>query len=262
MARTRWTAVALVVAGCGVAAPAGPRPGSGPAAQRNDIAPPVPVIAPDPGIVFRVGMAVSRIPFEDPTTMEERESARYFMGRWAMNDGAYQQEDVPPSAGMSFRRYDGNAFGTQDGLAPSHYRVDAVVSAFAPAGRGPDDIPGSPVGALGIVPYYLDTTHYLLMVATPTDAELWTVDGLRPGDEWDAATYRKWLYDLPTPLKVGDEVRWGADVDTKAQTIGIYLDGQLMEDLTDPFIKDVAHSVSLISNGNYVRYSSLTLKKE
>ncbi|MBU6428224.1 MAG: hypothetical protein KGR26_04390, partial [Cyanobacteria bacterium REEB65] len=218
----------------------------------------------DPGVVLRLGLALGNgnLPFEDPTTMEERESSRFFMGQWAIDHGALQQEDLPASAGMSFRRYDGSAFGSAGGLAPSHYRVETEVSAFAPSGHGPADIPGSPVGALGIIPYFRDTTHYTLLVATPTDAELWMVDGLRPGDEWDAATYRRWLYELPSPLHVGDNVRWGADIDTKAQTIQISFQGRLMEILTDPFLQNIAHSVALVSNGNYVRYSSLVLRPE
>ena len=116
-ARKRCAVAILALAGCGVPGPAGHPPKAAPAVPRNDIALPAPVSAPDPSLIFRTGMAVAQVPFADPTTMEERESARYFMGDWAMANGGYQQEATPTSASMSFRRYDGAAFGTQDGLA-------------------------------------------------------------------------------------------------------------------------------------------------
>jgi len=212
--------------------------------------------------VIRPGLALtaSQFPFDDPTSPEERLSGRFFLGRWTSGAEGVQQEDTPPSAAMTFRRYTGAAFGSPGGTAPAHYRVDVELQAYDKAKLGPADIPGSPVGALAVIPYFRDTTHYVLLAATPTEAQVWVVDGLRPGDEWDASKHRRWLYTLPTPIGVGDTIKWGAEVDTTQQSIKIYLNGELKEHFNDPFLTDAPHSVALMSNGNQVRYTSLELK--
>lgn len=232
--------------------PAAPAPGSpGPALPAEDLA-----------AVIRPGLALapSQFPFEDPTTPEERLTGRYFLGRWVATAEGVQQEETPPSPSVTIRRYSGKAFGTESGMAPAHYRIEAELQAYEKAGLGPEDIPGSPVGALAVLPYFRDTSHYVLMVATPTQAQVWIVDGLRPGDEWDASKHRRWLYQLPAPIAVGDTVKWGAEIDTKRQSIKVFLNGELRSSFFDPFIQEGEHSVALFSNGNFVRYTALALK--
>lgn len=263
-----------VLAGCGTpkppVAPIQPADPGQPAQPGQPAAPgapqlgfQAPQLAPeDLSMVIRPGLALapSQFPFEDPTSPEERLSGRYYLGRWVASAEGVQQEETPPSPSITIRRYTGAAFGAPGGLAPSRYRVEAELQAYDKAGLGPEDIPGAPVGALAILPYFKDTTHYVLMVATPTQAQVWMVDGLRPGDEWDASKHRRWLYQLPGPIAVGDTVKWGAEIDTKRQQIKVYLNGELRSSFFDPFIQEGEHSVALFSNGNFVRYTALNLK--
>ncbi len=277
MRRRAGLVLFAVLAGCGTPKPpTGPgQPGlpdqPGQPAQPDQpgapgaLAPgfPAPALPPeDPTTVIRPGLALapSQFPFEDPTSPEERLTGRYYMGRWVATAEGIQQEETPPSPSVTFRRYSGPAFGAAGGMAPPHYKVEAELQAYEKAGLGPEDIPGAPVGALAVLPYFRDTSHYVLMVATPTQAQVWMVDGLRPGDEWDASKHRRWLYQLPTPLAVGDTVKWGAEIDTKRQQIKVFLNGELRQSFFDPFIADGEHSVALFSNGNFVRYSALDLK--
>ncbi len=259
-------AMTMAVACVTKAPPASPgapgEPALAPDPADPGLAPALSIPGEDLSAVIRPGLALapSQFPFEDPTTPEERLTGRYFMGRWIATADGVQQEEAPPSPSISLRRYTGAAFGEPGGKAPPRYRVEAELQAYQPAGLGPEDVPGSPVGALALVPYYKDTTHYVLMVATPTQAQVWMVDGMRPGDEWDASKYRRYLMQLPTPIAVGDTVKWGARVDTARQHLEIYLNGELKESFADPFIQEGDHGIALFSNGNYVRYGALTLK--
>lgn len=269
----------LILAGCGIPGspgspgkpgvlpgqptqPEGPAAALPPDAEKKGIGFQAPLAPEDLASVIRPGLALapSQFPFDDPTNPDERLSGRYFMGRWVATAEGVQQEETPPSPSVSIRRYVGQAFGAPGGIVPSRYRVDAELLAYDAAGLGPEDIPGSPVGALALVPYFRDTTHYVLMVATPTQAQVWMVDGLRPGDEWDASKHRRWLYQLPAPIGVGDTVKWGAEVDTKRQQLKVYLNGELRSAFFDPFLQEGEATVALYSNGNKVRYVALTMK--
>jgi hypothetical protein len=242
---------ALGAAACQSQAPNGPGGGGGPS--------PAPTASPrDPGtLTFDAGPA----PFADPTSPEERASTRYSSGTWVVSDGAYAQTQTAPSQTLMIQRYTGNALGKPNGDAPSHYRAEAVVQVYEATTTDPADMVGAPNGVWGFIPYYQDAQHFVLMMATGREAMVWVVDGLRPGDTWDAATYRKWHLYLPQELKVGDSVTWGAEVNAATNEITITYNGDRKTAFRHPMITDSAtHSVALVSNGNKVRYDTVTLE--
>ncbi len=243
---------ALGATACQSQAPSSPGGGGGPT--------PAPTATPlmDSGtLTFDAGPA----PFTDPTTPEERASTRYSSGNWTIVDGAYVQSDTSPSQTLMLQRYTGNALGLPNGYAPARYRAEAVVQVYEPTQALPADMVGAPNGVWGFIPYYLDAQHFVLMMATGREAMVWVVDGLRPGDTWEAATYRKWHMYLPAELKVGDTVTWGAKVNAATSEIEISYNGDRKTTIRHPMITDSAsHSVALISNGNKVRYDTVTLE--
>lgn len=196
--------------------------------------------------------------FEDPSSEDERRSGRWSMGRWIAVDGQYQQMKEADTATLMFRRYTGDAFGMPNGYAPSRYRMEATVMAYKPVSKKESELAGAPVGLLSIIPYYLDSTHYILMEAIKNRYEVWFVDGLTPGDEWNAEAARKFNMDATPDIQVNQPIKLAAEVDTKQGTMKIYINDELKEILQDKaFIKDVQHSVALVSNGNYIAYKDV-----
>lgn len=259
--------LAATLAGCQHAAPNQATPGGGggaptPAPSATPAPKPTPTPGPTKGVVLDLDWSKSTdVPFSDPTTPTDQASGRFFVGDWSVQGGMYTQSASPSSAALSFRAYNGNAFGMADGMAPAHYRVDAEMEAYKASDMSPQDMAGAPVGILGLIPYYLDSTHYILLDATPNEAECWFVDGLQPGDEWDASKYRVWNKDLATPIGIGQKVQWGAEIDLNADTVSIYYMGQLQQVIPGgQFLQPgVNHQIALLSNGNYVGYDHFTL---
>ncbi|MNT34182.1 hypothetical protein D3C72_1701450 [compost metagenome] len=178
-----------------------------------------------------------------------------------MTDGAYAQSATSPSQTLMIQRYTGSALGKPDGYAPSQYRAEATVQVYAPTEVDPADMVGAPAGVWGFIPYYLDNQHFVIMMASGREAMVWVVDGLKPGDTWDATVYRKWHMYLPEALKVGDTVKWGAKVNAANSELEVFFNGERKTTIRHPMITHAAsHSVALISNGNKVRYDSVTLE--
>lgn len=243
---------ALGTAACQAQAPSGPGGGGG--------APtPAPTATPrDPGnLTFDEGPA----PFMDVSTPEERASTRYSSGNWILRDGFFTQTETSPSQTLMIQRYTGNALGKPNGDAVSRYRADAVVQVYEATPADPADMVGAPTGIWGFIPYYVDTQHFVLLMATGREAMVWIVDGLKPGDNWDAATYRKWHVYLPQALAVGDTVTWGARVNAETSEIEVTFNGDRKTTIRHPMISATgSHSVALVSNGNKVHYDSVTLE--
>ena len=199
-------------------------------------------------------------PFADTSTPEERASTRYSSGNWTVGEGYYSQSESSPSQTLMIQRYTGNALGLANGFAPARYRAEAAVQVYDQTLVDAADMVGAPTGIWGFIPYYLDNQHFVLMMATGREAMVWVVDGLRPGDAWDAATYRKWHMYLPQELQVGDTVTWGAEVNAESNEMVVTFNGDRRTTIRHPMISNSAsHSVALVSNGNKVRYDSVTL---
>lgn len=243
---------ALGTAACQAQAPSGPGGGGGGPSPNPTAAPS------DPGtLTFDEGP----VPFTDPTTPEERASTRYSSGTWLLRDGFFMQTAAAPSQTLMIQRYTGNALGKPNGVAVSRYRAEASVQVYEETPTDPADMVGAPTGIWGFIPYYLDAQHFVLMMATGREAMVWVVDGMRPGDTWDAATSRKWHVYLPQPLAVGDTVTWGARINSETSEFEVFFNGDRKTTFRHPMISATASpSVALVSNGNKVRYDSVTLE--
>lgn len=254
---TRRAAMVTLLAALGATACQSQAPNSPGGGGGATPAPSATPFVPDSGtLTFDAGPA----PFADPTTSEERAGGRYSAGTWAVTDGAYVQSTTAPSQTLMIQRYTGTALGLPDGYAPARYQAQAEVQVYQEATADPMDLVGAPHGIWGFIPYYVDAQHFVLMMASGREASVWIVDGLTPGDNWDAATYRKWHSYLPQPLKTGDVVTWGATVNAATNELEVSFNGQARTVIRHPMISETAsHSVALVSNANYVRYPSVTL---
>jgi hypothetical protein len=247
---------ALCVALIGCATLPSRPPGGGGRSPQNPRAPRAPFVPVTTTLSFD-GNTVP--PFEDPSSEDERRSGRWSLGRWIAVDGQYEQMKEAPTATLMIRRYNGEALGKPNGYAPSRYRFESTIQAFKAADVPETNLAGSPVGLLAIIPYYLDSTHYVLMEGIKNRYEVWFVDGMTPGDEWNADTSRKFNMDATPDIAVNQPIQLGAEVDTKQGAMKVYINGELKEVLQAPFIKDVQHSVALVSNGNYVAFKDVKL---
>lgn len=199
-------------------------------------------------------------PFEDPTTTDERFSSRYAAGRWQVANGTYRQTQEVQTATLMIQRYNGNGFGKEDGQAPSRYSVELTALAYRPVTATESVIAGAPAGVVGYMPYYLDTTHYIIVERVKNFYEVWFVDGLTPGDEWAAETYRKFDLRATGSLAVNEPVTFKSEIDTKRGTMRLWINGEYQAQLTDTnFIRDVQHGFALTSNGNYVAFKDIKL---
>jgi hypothetical protein len=197
----------------------------------------------------------SNFPFLDP--MQDRGTDLFFNGQWSINGGYIEQAQGARRSSLTFRAYSGNAFGTQGGAAPAHYRADVSVWVYQPSAQYPDMV-GAPLGILGYAPYFINETKYLLVVAKPKALEVWAVDGNQPGTEWPLSQ-RLWKQDLASDLAVGAPVTWSVEVDTNAHTAKIWANGEEKTTVTTPLIANGGQRVALVSNGNYVHYQDLKL---
>ncbi len=199
-------------------------------------------------------------PFEDPTTTEERFSGRFAAGRWLTVNNTYRQTQEVQTATLMFQRYNGNGFGLEDGQAPSRYSVELTAFAYRPVTATESVIAGAPAGVIGFIPYYLDSTHYIIVERVKDQYEVWFVDGLTPGDEWAAETYRKFDMTATASLAVNEPITFKTEIDTKRGTMRLWINGEYQAQLTDTnFIRDVQHSFALLSNGNFAAFRDVKL---
>jgi hypothetical protein len=194
----------------------------------------------------------ANLPFVDPGAGQA--SDRFFGGTWGLNGGYLEQSLGAKSASLTFREYNGSAFGTQGGQAPSKYRTDISAWVYQPSDQYPNMV-GAPLGIVGYAPYFIDETHYLLVVAKPTTMEVWAVDGFPPGITWPV-TNLLFSTALPQPLAVGTPVTWSVQVDTSAHTASVSLNGTQMTNVQTPFISERGQHVALVSNGNYLHFQN------
>lgn len=194
------------------------------------------------------------LPFRDPSSPENRATGRFFSGSWLPQGGYLAQRQGALRPALSFRTYVGDDFGTADGLAPAHYRADVTVWGYQPAAQYPDMV-GAPLGILGFAPYFLDETHYLLVVAKPLSLEVWAVEGQLPGTAWppERCLLKR---ALPRELRVGDPVAWSAEVDTQAKILRLWHDGAELGRLAVPMLADCGPRVALVSNGNFLHFQN------
>lgn len=116
---------------------------------------------------------------------------------------------------LSFRRYNGAAFGA-GGQLPERYRVVLEGRSLGGAARF------NGYGELASQVFYLTPTSYVEVLQTDQNLFIWQADNAPPmqGSGWQQ------LARVPNPVKEGDWVRFGAEVDTRAGTVVALLDGQ------------------------------------
>ncbi len=251
------TVLAACSLGSGLPWGSNPPPGGSAPAKPQNLPPKDPI---PPRLVTHDFASTSVAPFVDPTTEDERRTGRFAMGRWLVKDGFYQQTLEAAMPSLSLRRYIGSGLGQADGKAHSRYRMEVTLQALRPVSRRPGELAGAPVGVLGIIPYFLDSTHYVMLEAVQDRLELWFVDGLTPGDAWQADTHMRFQGVSTPSLAVGRPITLAAEIDTRTGTVQIEARGELREVVTDPtFVRDVPHGVALVSNGNFVGVSRMTL---
>lgn len=197
----------------------------------------------------------ANFPFVDP--MADRNTDLFFSGQWGINAGYIEQAQGARRSSLTFRQYNGGAFGTAGGQAPARYRADVSVWVYQPSAQYPDMV-GAPLGILGYAPYFINETKYLLVVAKPKTLEVWAVDGQAPGAEWPLSN-RLWKQDLAAELAVGAPVSWSVEVDTNAKTAKIWANGEEKTTISHPMLTNSGQRVALVSNGNFVHYQDFKL---
>ncbi|HEY9855305.1 MAG TPA: hypothetical protein V6D05_06170 [Stenomitos sp.] len=116
---------------------------------------------------------------------------------------------------LSFRRYNGGAFGVY-GQLPARYCVVLEGRSLGGAARF------NGYGELACQVFYLTPTSYVEVLQTDEAFFIWQADNAPPmqGSGWTQVAR------VPHPAKVGEWVRFGAEVDTQAGTIVALLDDQ------------------------------------
>jgi hypothetical protein len=142
-------------------------------------------------------------------------------GGWRI--GKYGRESVyevpqslrQPAEPLTFRRYRGEAFGP-DGALPRRYRVEAEARSLGGAVRF------NGYGELAMQVFYVSPTRYVEVLQTDDALLMWEADNAAPmqGSGWTQ------LARIPRGAKVGQWVRFGAEVDRDQGTITALLDGK------------------------------------
>jgi hypothetical protein len=267
----RWPAPVLTCAiGCmiGCASPASP-PGGGGGSPKQPLATPAPTPTPVRLIDLDfekapLGAIKADVPFVDVAAERlaqgERLPTWLYVGTWEVADvdtptlksRVLRQTKVQERPGVTFVRYRGEFAGGQDGQMPTRYRMEVTQQPV----RSPYNLP--PTGDQAIQPYYLDANHYVEVVTTPRELQLWVCDGGIP----DSATGWTKIWSEALSTRPYDTRRVGAVVDTRKRTFQLLYDGvpkaETTIDLIDPSRKAM---VALRAIGNEVNFDAFSLEQ-
>jgi len=211
-----------------------------------------------------VGALPADIPFVDVFSELQGQGKNppswLYRGDWEIADVATKQvnrrmlkqakvQERPP---ITLLRYRGAFAGGSNGAMPDHYRMEVTQQPM----RSPYNLP--PTGDQGVQPYYLDANHYVEVVTTPAQLQLWVCNGGVPDN---ASGWRKlWSDDLAT--QPGDARRVGAVVDRRAKRFTLLYNGVERADVTVDLIDP--HRVagcSLRAIGNEVNFADFELER-
>lgn len=162
-----------------------------------------------------------------------------------------RQTQLQPEPWVSLVRYRGTQFGP-NGQLPMRYRFEVTQQPIA----SPYNLP--PTGDQGVPLYYLDADHYLEVVNTPRELQVWYCDGGQPmnGRGW------KRLYNRQMTTNPGDVRRVGGIVDVQKKTFVLLYDGKAEATMQVPdFDPSRPHSMALRSIGNEVNFDDLEVEK-
>lgn len=252
--------------GCSAAVTPPPAaPSDPPPAQNQLVDAPIPLPSPWPRVLgklgrfqesFQQGLAAWR-----DVRQDGHEYSWLFPGVWVTRPsgaaggvpaGLLHDEILRPPA-LSFRRYAGTAFGTDNGELPSRYRVSVTLTPIAA-----HELNYPPVGDLGVPIFYLDPLHYVEAVFKPDSFEIWACDGGLP------SKWRGWhpLFQTELQTKALQGRRLIADVDAAAGTMTVTVDGKVMGTVRHALIQPYSHFFALRATGNRVLYSDLRIEGE
>lgn len=196
-------------------------------------------------LVERVDFQTPDVPFREAVSQSAMASGSYSPGKWTSGNGVYMQEEPSSNTRLSIRRYTGNV-GTR-------YRAEVtgwVYRTFV-ADAAKDQ------GVVVLMPFYKDESHYVICSASPNVAEAWVCNGQLPGGSWPTSN-KLWGQMIAPARTVGSPFTWTCDVDTVANSMTIYLNGDKKATVTSPLIAG-AGTVALASNGAQVKYARFRL---
>lgn len=164
---------------------------------------------------------------------------------------AIEFNDMRPQPALSFRRYAGKAFGTDNGELPANYQVSFQVT---PLESRDDFFP--PIGDLGTPVYYLDPQHYVEVLIKPDKFEVWECNGGEP------LKWRGWrqLYEEAASTSAGVPYSMGATVNSNDGTMQVYFGGQMRREVKSTIIKPYSHYVALRAGSNHVQFTSINIQ--
>ncbi|MNL37450.1 hypothetical protein D3C87_1595950 [compost metagenome] len=164
---------------------------------------------------------------------------------------ALEHNDMRPQPALSFRRYAGKAFGTNDGQLPARYRVSLQVT---PIASREEFYP--PVGDQGTPIYYLDPTHYVEVLLKANTFEVWECNGGEP------IKWRGWreLYGESASHSAGVPVTLGAEVNSDTGTIRVYYNGRFRREVKSAIVKPYTHYFALRGASNRVQFDNLMIQ--
>jgi len=163
----------------------------------------------------------------------------------------YEQSQQLPQPALSFRRYDGMAFGQNNGLLPPDYHMDVTFRPIA------SKYFYAPVGEAAVQVYYLDPTHYIEIDVRNTQLLIWEDDGGFPGQSDNWILY--WTTALRT--RPSQDRRVGADVDTVHHLLTVFVEGRAVKTLNLPFISNRPHWVALRAAGQWIDYENVSIQQ-
>lgn len=254
----------MILAGCGA-----PPPGGGGGLPSPTPSPEATASALPPGPALRIdftGMALGPLgaeaPFVDVYSELQAQGIApplwLYRGTWEITELAtgsligrvLHQARVQERPPITLLRYRGDFEAQHDGLMPAHYRMAITQQPV----RSPFNLP--PTGDQGVQPYYLDPNHYVEVVTTPTQLQVWVCDGGLPDSSvgWN----KLWFVDLTT--RAGDVRRIGATVDVARHQFTVLLDDQPLATIVTPMIAPRPHWIALRAIGNEVNFADFALE--
>jgi hypothetical protein len=162
-----------------------------------------------------------------------------------------RQTQKMPEPWVSFVRYRGTQFGP-NGQLPMRYRFEVSQQPIA----SPYNLP--PTGDQGVQPYYLDADHYLEVVNTPRELQVWYCDGGQPmnGRGW------KRLFNRSMATQPGDVRRVGGIVDVANKSFVLMVNGKVEATMQVPDLDPSRpHFMALRSIGNEVNFDDVEVEK-
>lgn len=151
---------------------------------------------------------------------------------------------------IMIQRYAGAVFGA-DGQLPAHYKVSLAVQPFESSDRFP------PVGENAVLVYYKDPTTYVEVTISNNNVSVWSSTHATPlaSEGWQDHFY------YPTATAPGDIRRIACEVDTEAQQLTFWVEGQQAATLSMPMLTDAGfHGFALRSHGNPLNFGELKIE--